>query len=207
MRVSFRKLIITALAMWVLMPAFAEETTVTSTLDYTDVRPVNSDDVSPVYLIGAGDVLQISVWKEDGLQQEVLVRPDGGIDFPLVGELQAGGKSTVELQDEIVKKIKRFIPDAVVTVSVSQIYNNTIYVLGKVARPGQYVAKHYMDVTQALAMAGGLTPYAAASSIKVLRRSGGMSQEVFNFDYGEIEDGENLQQNIVLKNGDVVIVP
>ncbi len=207
MRVSFRKLIITALAMWVLMPVFAEETTVTSTLDYTDVRPVNSDDVSPVYLIGAGDVLQISVWKEDGLQQEVLVRPDGGIDFPLVGELQAGGKSTVELQDEIVKKIKRFIPDAVVTVTVSQIYNNTIYVLGKVARPGQYVAKHYMDVTQALAMAGGLTPYAAASSIKVLRRSGGMSQEVFNFDYGEIEDGENLQQNIVLKNGDVVIVP
>ena len=207
MRVSFRKLIITALAMWVLMPVFAEETTVTSTLDYTDVRPVNSDDVSPVYLIGAGDVLQISVWKEDGLQQEVLVRPDGGIDFPLVGELQAGGKSTVELQDEIVKKIKRFIPDAVVTVTVSQIYNNTIYVLGKVARPGQYVAKHYMDVTQALAMAGGLTPYAAASSIKVLRRSGGMIQEVFNFDYGEIEDGENLQQNIVLKNGDVVIVP
>ncbi len=206
MRVSVKNLIIVAFAMCVLTPAFAEEMPATSTLDYADVTPLSHDDVSPAYLIGAGDMLQISVWKEDGLQQEVLVRPDGGIDFPLVGELQAGGKTTVELQAEIVKKIKRFIPDAVVTVSVFQIYNNTIYVLGKVARPGQYVAKHYMDVTQALAMAGGLTPYAATSSIKVLRRSG-VKQTVFKFNYGEIEDGENLQQNIVLKNGDVVIVP
>ncbi len=206
MRVSLKKLSIMALAIFVLSPVFAEEAPVTSTLDYGDVTPLSYDDVSPAYLIGAGDVLQISVWKEEGLQQEVLVRPDGGIGFPLVGELQAGGKTTEELQAEIVKKIKRFIPDAVVTVSIFQIYNNTIYVLGKVARSGQYVAKHYMDVTQALAMAGGLTPYAAASSIKVLRRSG-VKQKVFKFDYGEIEDGENLQQNIVLKNGDVVIVP
>jgi len=206
MRMSFKKLIIAAFAMCVCSSAFAEEVPATSTLDYTDVTPLSHDDVSPAYLLGAGDILRISVWKEEGLQQDVLVRPDGGIDFPLVGELQAGGKTTEELQAEIVKKIKRFIPDAVVTVSVFEIYNNTIYVLGKVARPGQYVAKHYMDVAQALAMAGGLTPYAAASSIKVLRRSG-VKQTVFKFDYAEIEDGENLQQNIVLKNGDVVIVP
>ncbi len=206
MRASLKKLIIMALAICVLSPVFAEEAPVTSTLDYGDVTPLSHDDVLPAYLIGAGDVLDISVWKEEGLQRQLLVRPDGGIDFPLVGELQAGGKTTKELQVEIVKKIKRFIPDAVVTVSIFQIYNNTIYVLGKVARPGQYVAKHYMDVTQALAMAGGLTPYAAAGSIKVLRRSG-VKQKVFKFNYAEIEDGENLQQNIVLKNGDVVIVP
>ncbi len=206
MSMSFKKLIIIALTICAISSVTAEETSVTSTLDYNDVTPISHNDVSPAYLIGAGDVLQISVWKEEGLLQEVLVRPDGGIAFPLVGELQAGGKTTEALQQEIVEKIKRFIPDAVVTVSVLQIYNNTIYVLGKVARPGQYVAKHYMDVTQALAMAGGLTPYAATSSIKILRRSG-VTQTVFKFNYGDIEDGENLEQNIVLKNGDVVIVP
>ncbi len=206
MRVSFKNLIIMAFAMCVFIPAFAEEAPATSTLDYGDVTPLTQDDISPTYLIGAGDVLDISVWKEEGLQQKVIVRPDGGVDFPLVGELQAGGKTTEALQAEIIKKIKRYIPDAVVTVSVVQVFNNTIYVLGKVARPGQYIAKHYMDVTQALAMAGGLTPYAATGSIKVLRRSG-VKQKVFQFDYGEIEDGENLEQNIILKNGDVVIVP
>lgn len=206
MRVSFKNLIIMAFAMCVLIPAFAEEAPATSTLDYEDVTPLNHGDISPAYLIGAGDVLDISVWKEEGLQREVMVRPDGGVDFPLVGELQAGGKTTEALQAEITKKIKRYVPDAVVTVSVMQVFNNTIYVLGKVARPGQYIAKHYMDVTQALAMAGGLTPYAATGSIKILRRSG-VKQKVFQFDYGEIEDGENLEQNIILKNGDVVIVP
>jgi len=206
MSVSFKNLMVMAFAICVCSSAFAEEAPATSTLNYEDVTPLNHTDISPAYHIGAGDVLEISVWKEEGLQREVLVRPDGGIDFPLVGEIQAGGKSTVELQNEIKNKIKRFIPDAVVTVGVTQIYNNTIYVLGKVARPGQYIAKHYMDVTQALAMAGGLTPYAATGSIKILRRSG-VQQTVFQFDYGDIEDGENLQQNIVLQNGDVVIVP
>ncbi|VAX13344.1 hypothetical protein MNBD_GAMMA24-2081 [hydrothermal vent metagenome] len=206
MRVSLKSLIIMAFAICAFTPAVAEEAPVTSTLDYHDVTPLNHDDIAIAYLIAAGDVLDISVWKEDGLEREVLVRPDGGIDFPLVGELKAGGKTTNALQAEIKNKIKRYITDAVVTVSLKQIYGNTIYVLGKVARPGEYVAKHYIDVTQALAMAGGLTPYAATGSIKVLRRSG-VKEKVFKFDYSDIEDGENLQQNIVLKNGDVVIVP
>lgn len=195
-----------AFAICVFTPAVAEEAPVTSTLDYHDVTPLSHNDVPTAYLIAAGDVLDISIWKEDGLEREVLVRPDGGIDFPLVGELKAGGKTTRALQVEIKKKIERFITDAVVTVSLKQIYGNTIYVLGKVARPGEYVARHYMDITQALALAGGLTPYAAASSIKVLRRAG-VKEKVFKFDYSDIEDGDNLQQNIVLKNGDVVIVP
>lgn len=200
MRVSFKNLIIMAFAMCVFTPVVAEAAHAAS-------APLTTHNDSPApYLIGAGDVLDISVWKEDGLESEVLVRPDGGIDFPLVGELQAGGKTTKALQEEIKKKIKRFITDPVVTVSLKQIYGNTIYVLGKVARPGEFVAKHYLDITQALSMAGGLTPYADAGSIKVLRRSG-VRQKVFKFNYSDIEDGENLQQNIVLKNGDVVIVP
>ncbi len=196
-----------AFAICAFTPVVAEEApATTSTLDYHDVTPLSHDDVSTAYLIAAGDVLDISVWKEDGLEREVLVRPDGGIDFPLVGELKAGGKTTQALQAVIKKKIKRFITDAVVTVSLKQMYGNTIYVLGKVARPGEYVARHYMDITQALALAGGLTPYAAASSIKILRRTG-VKQKIFKFDYSDIEDGENLEQNIVLKNGDIVIVP
>ncbi len=206
MRVSFKNLIIMAFALCAFTPVIAEGASAASTLEHHNVAPLSHHDTPAPYLIGAGDVLDISVWKEDGLEQEVLVRPDGGIDFPLVGELQAGGKTTRALQAEIEKKIKRFITDPVVTVSVKQIYGNTIYVLGKVARPGEFVAKHYLDITQALAMAGGLTPYADAGSIKVLRRSG-VKQKVFKFDYSDIEDGENLQQNIILKNGDVVIVP
>ncbi len=206
MRVSLKSLIIMAFAICAFTPVVAAEAPATSTLDYHDITPVNHDDVPTAYLIAAGDVLDISVWKEDGLELEVLVRPDGGIDFPLIGELKAGGKTAKVLQAEIKKRIKRFITDPVVTVSLKKIYGNTIYVLGKVARPGEYVARHYMDITQALALAGGLTPYAAASSIKVLRRNG-VKQEVFKFDYSDVEDGENLQQNIILKNGDVVIVP
>ena len=165
-----------------------------------------NDAAVPAYLLGAGDILDISIWKEEGMQREVSIRPDGGISFPLVGEIQAGGKSTEQLQAEIKKKISRFIPDAVVTVGVLQINSNVVYVLGKVNRPGQYIAKHYVDVTQALAMAGGLTAYAAANSIKILRRVG-TKHKVFEFKYGDVEDGDDLKQNIVLKSGDVIIVP
>ena len=167
----------------------------------------SNDDASvPAFLLGPGDILDISIWKEEGMQKEVMIRPDGGISFPLVGEIHAGGKSTEQLQAEIKKKVARFIPDAVVTVGVVQINSNTVYVLGKVTRPGQYIAKHYVDVTQALAMAGGLTAYAAANSIKILRRIG-TKHQVFEFKYGDVEDGDDLKQNIVLESGDVIIVP
>ncbi|MCW9023138.1 MAG: polysaccharide export protein [Gammaproteobacteria bacterium] len=165
-----------------------------------------SDTAVPAFILGAGDVLDISIWKEEGMQREVMIRPDGGISFPLIGDIQAGGKTTEQLQTEVKNKVQKFIPDAVVTVGVIQVNSNTVYVLGKVNRPGQYVAKHYVDVTQALAMAGGLTAYAAANSIKVLRRIG-TQQTVFEFKYGDVEDGDDLKQNIILKNGDVIIVP
>lgn len=163
-------------------------------------------DGIPGYHLGAGDVLQITVWKEDGLDKEILVRPDGGISYPLVGELQAGGKTTGELRDELVKKLKKYIPDPVVDVSLRQLNNNKIYVVGKVNRPGEFASPHYMDVMQALAMAGGLTSYASSGNIKILRRVNGNDQAI-PFDYGEVADGENLKQNIILNSGDVVVVP
>jgi len=160
----------------------------------------------PSYLIGPGDVLEISVWKEDGLQKEVLVRPDGGVTFPLVGDLLAGGRTAAQLQEIIVTKIKRFIPEPSVTVSVLKVNNNKIYVVGKVKRPGEFPATHYVDVMQALAMAGGLDPYANASGIKILRRTKG-KEVAYQFEYDTVASGDKLEQNIILKSGDVVVVP
>jgi len=160
----------------------------------------------PAYLLGSGDMLEISVWKEEGLVKQVLVRPDGGITFPLVGELQAGGRTASQLQKSIVKSIKRFIPDPVVTVAVIKVNNNKVFVVGKVARPGEFVATHYIDVMQALAMAGGLNPFAKPGDIKILRRIKGV-ERAMPFDYSEVSQGEDLKQNIILKSGDVVVVP
>ncbi|MDH5573222.1 MAG: polysaccharide biosynthesis/export family protein [Gammaproteobacteria bacterium] len=188
-----KRLVLILLAACLIHPAYAQ-------------APVSRDATVPAYLLGPGDILDISIWKEEGMQKEVIIRPDGAISFPLVGEIHAGGKSIEGLQAEIKKKVGRFIPDAVVTVGVLQINSNVVYVLGKVNRPGQYAAKHYVDVTQALAMAGGLTAYAAANSIKILRRSG-TKHQVFEFKYGDVEDGDDLKQNIVLESGDVIIVP
>lgn len=158
------------------------------------------------YLIGPGDVLSISVWKEEGMQLEVLVRPDGGITYPLAGEIQAGGLTTKDLSDELVKKLKRYIPHPSVTVSVLKSVSNKIYVIGKVNRPGEFIATGYMDVLQALTMAGGLTPYADSDEIKIIRRTAtGNIMRVF--DYDEVISGERLDMNIILEAGDTVVVP
>jgi len=158
------------------------------------------------YRIGPEDVLDISVWKEEDLQKQVLVRPDGGISFPLAGELQAGGQTAQELQAEITKRIQKYIPDAVVTVSVVKIAGLRIYVLGKVKNPGEFTVGRYLDVMQALTLAGGVTPYADEDDIKIVRREGD-KEVTFHFDYSEVKNGKNLGQNILLKTGDIVVVP
>ena len=158
------------------------------------------------YLIEAGDVLEISVWREEDLIKSVIVRPDGGLSFPLVGNVQARGKSIEQLQAEVTEKLKKYIPDPVVTVAIQQLSGNVIYVIGKVNRPGNFPVVRNVDVVQALSMAGGMTAYAAANKIRVLRREGGR-QTAIPFAYGDIEKGEKLEQNIVLRAGDVVVVP
>jgi polysaccharide export outer membrane protein len=159
------------------------------------------------YRIGPEDVLEISVWKEEGLERQVLVRPDGGISFPLAGDVRAAGKTARELRREITKRIQKYIPDAVVTVSVVKLSGYTIFVLGKVKQPGQFVVGRYVDVLQALTLAGGLTAYASEDDIKILRRDKTGKEQVFSFDYDDMKDGKNLSQNIILKSGDVIVVP
>jgi polysaccharide export outer membrane protein len=167
--------------------------------------PAGSDTTAD-YLIGPDDLLDISVWKEETLQSKVVVRPDGKISFPLVGEIMAMSYSVSDLQKEITQRLRKFIPDPVVTVVVEKVSAYKIYVIGEVKSSGQYQVGQYLDVVQALALAGGLTAYAAENKIKILRRENGV-ETVIPFEYGKIKAGEALKQNIILKRGDVVIVP
>ena len=159
------------------------------------------------YGIQPGDILEISVWKEPDLQRQVLVRPDGGVSFPLAGNILAVGLTVEQLREEVTSRLSRYIPDLVVTVTVQEIVGNKIYVIGQVNRPGEFVMNPRVDVLQALSMAGGLTAFASLNDILVLRRSVNGRQQAFEFRYGDVVKGRELEQNILLTGGDVVVVP
>lgn len=160
----------------------------------------------PGYRVNAGDRLDISVWKEEDLQRQVLVRPDGAFSFPLAGQIMAEGRTIAEIQSELEERLARYIPDLVSTVTVVDVNGNRIYVIGQVNAPGSFVMNPVLDVMQALAMAGGTTPFAALRDIRILRRQDGV-QRAYGFDYTEVADGRSLQQNVQLQSGDVVVVP
>ena len=171
------------------------------------VRAAQDVPVAPGgYGVQPGDILTISVWKEEDLKGDVLVRPDGGISFPLTGDISAKGRTVEQIRQEIVSKIQKYIPDPVVTVQVKQIVGNNIYVIGKVNKPGAFVLSQDINVMQALSIAGGTTTFASLNKILVLRREDG-KQVAIPFRYGDVESGEHLDQNIELKSGDVVVVP
>ena len=166
----------------------------------SDTGAVARYDVQP------SDVLQISVWREPELSQQVLVRPDGAFSFPLAGDVSAIGKTVEELRRELVERLARYIPDLVVTVTVLEINGNKIYVIGQVNTPGEFIVNPRVDVMQALSLAGGTTAFASPSEIFVLRRDNGQQRRLpFNFD--AVLRGRDLEQNILLRTGDVVVVP
>jgi polysaccharide export outer membrane protein len=159
------------------------------------------------YLLAPGDLIEISVWKEEGMQQQTaLVAPDGNITFPLVGVIMAAGKPISELESKIASKLADYIADPMVNVKLVQNSGNTIFVIGKVNKPGQFPVNRRIDVLQALSLAGGLTVFASHTSINVLRRVGN-EVKVFPFDYDDVLDGEHLEQNILLEAGDTIAVP
>jgi polysaccharide export outer membrane protein len=164
-----------------------------------------SSDLSP-YTVNPGDILTISVWKETDLIRQTIIRPDGAFSFPLVGDIQAKGRSVEEIQEIVKQRLERYIPDPVVTVTVDQILGHAVYVLGQVNRPGQFIAAGDIDVMQALALAGGTAVFANLDKIKILRRVDGKMIAI-PFDYSDIEKGKRLNQNILLVPGDVVVVP
>jgi polysaccharide export outer membrane protein len=158
------------------------------------------------YKVLPGDVLFISVWKEEDLQLEVLVRPDGAFSFPLAGEISTRNRSVLELEEEVTERLSRYISEPVVTISVQEVLGNKIYVIGQVARSGVFTVNPQVDVIQALSMAGGPTPFASLNDIKILRRTGNQ-QLAISFRYDDVIKGRNLEQNIILQSGDVVVVP
>jgi polysaccharide export outer membrane protein len=158
------------------------------------------------YTVKPGDVLSISVWKEPDLQGPVLVRPDGTFSFPLCGQVDARGKTVADLNNLVTERLRKFISDPVVTVSIQDVKGNKVYVLGQVNKPGEFIVNPRVDVMQALSMAGGTTPFASLGEIVILRRSEG-GQQALPFKYADVARGRNLQQNIMLQAGDVVVVP
>lgn len=160
-----------------------------------------------VYRINSGDVLEISVWKEEGMEREVLVLPDGTISFPLAGHLKAAGLSPKEVQESITEKLVEYLPDSPVTVTVRETSGNRFFVVGQVNNPGQFLMSHQIDVAQALSLAQGLTAFGDENDIVILRRSEDGVQIAIPFDFSDIQDGENLESNILLQSGDIVIVP
>jgi polysaccharide export outer membrane protein len=168
--------------------------------------PASNGPPVETYTVKPGDVLQIAVWKEPDLQGPVLVRPDGTFSFPLAGQVDARGKSVPELQQIVTEKLKKYISDPVVTVSISEVKGNKVYVLGQVNKPGEFIVNPRVDVMQALSMAGGTTAYAALGDIVILRRTE-TGQQSLPFHYADVARGKNLQQNIMLQAGDVVVVP
>ena len=158
------------------------------------------------YTVNPGDILDISVWKEKDLEKQVAVRPDGYFSFPLTGDIRAEGRTIEEVRRELASRVSRFVPDPVVSVAVLEPRGSKVYVIGQVNRPGEFPMIRYVDVVQALSMAGGTTPFAQLDNIKILRREGN-TQLAIPFAYSDIAAGKRLQQNIVLKPGDTVLVP
>jgi len=159
------------------------------------------------YFVQPGDILEISVWKEEDLLKDALVRPDGRFSFPLVGDVNANGRTVEELRTEIAQSLERYIPSPVVTVTVKSILGNKIYVVGQVQNPGAFVVNPRVDVMQALTLAGGTTPFASLNGIVILRRAEDGSQVSIKFAYKDVERGRDLEQNILLRSGDLVVVP
>lgn len=158
------------------------------------------------YTIGPGDVLEISVWRDESLTRDITVPPDGIISFPLIGDVPVKHLSVSQLRERITKRLVEFIPDATVTVILKDINSLKAYVIGKVRNPGQFKIAMDTTVMQLLSMAQGLNPYANESNIYILRTNEGKTIKI-PFDYKRIVKGEKLEQNIFLNRGDVIVVP
>jgi len=202
LRASMRTLTVMGLAITMGLTALAEAASEVATT--AAAAPTATE--AGGYTVNPGDILEISVWKEEGLQKEVAVRPDGYFSFPLTGDIRAEGRTVEDVRGEVASRVARFVPDPVVSVAVTEPRGSKIYVIGQVNRPGEFPINRFVDIVQALSIAGGTTPFAQLDSIKILRREG-KTQTAIPFAYSDIAAGRRLQQNIILMPGDTVLVP
>lgn len=198
-----------ALLFLVMMTCFAWGAEEKPAAPSRNAKPIAKAEPAPVaetvdstYQIGPGDVLNISIWKDEALTKDVVVLPDGTISFPLLGLLKASGKTVKELKAEIEQKISEYVPEPVLNVEVKQVNSMIIYVIGRVnsVMSGRYVLNTGTNVLQALAIAGGLNPFAKRQGIKVFRQENGKTQ-MFRFHYDDVVDGKHLEENIDSSGG------
>jgi polysaccharide export outer membrane protein len=158
------------------------------------------------YVVGEADILHIDVWKEPELNQNVVVRPDGKISFPLVSEVRVGGMTPAQIQQLLTERLKAYIVSPQVTVTVTDIRSKSVYITGEVVRAGEYPMLAPMTVLQLIARAGGVSPYANKKNIFVLRYLDGKAAR-YPFNYNNVIKGRNAGQDIELRPGDTVVVP
>jgi polysaccharide biosynthesis/export protein len=170
---------------------------------YADGR---DDPRAQPYVIGPSDLLRITVWKNPELSTEAVVRPDGTITLPVIGELRAAGRNAAELQKEATQRAAQLVNDAVVTVSVVEVNSYRFTVAGNVENPGLFSSRYYLTVSDAIALAGGPNRYASTSDVVIVRRGPGGLQRL-RVDYDGILAGKNPEQDVVLRAGDAVRVP
>ena len=169
--------------------------------------PARASRPDDTFVIGSDDVLSISVWKEPDLTKEVPVRSDGKISLPLIGDVQAAGRTPSQLEMDITEKLKGFITDPQVAVIVQQINSLKFNILGEVAKPGSYTLTSGMTIVDAIAAAGGLKDFAKKKGIYVLRQSSTGVENRYLFNYQDFLKGKNTRQNIVLMPHDTLYVP
>ncbi|MGE5114304.1 MAG: polysaccharide biosynthesis/export family protein [Acidobacteriaceae bacterium] len=169
-------------------------------------QPVKSATDDPTYVIGPEDMINVAVWKEPDFSSTVPVRPDGKISLPLLGDIEAAGRTPSELAQDLTGKLKKYIDDPHVTVVVTAINSKRVYILGEVNHPGAMNMSPNMTVLQAISAAGGPTAYANTKRISILRNDQG-KQLKFPFNYKEVIKGNDQAQNILLKSGDTIVVP
>jgi len=171
----------------------------------TDAR-AGMPAVSPEYRVGESDVLQVGVWKEPDLSKTVVVRPDGMISLPLIGEVKVIGMTSQEIQEAVAAKLKAYLLNPRVTVEITDIKSRRVFITGEIVRPGLYPLGGPTTVLQLIAQAGGFTPFAKRKSIVILRQENG-HQSKYPFNYSDVVHGRAPQQNIPLAPGDTVVVP
>jgi polysaccharide export outer membrane protein len=171
------------------------------------IPPAINKAHSSTYQIGDDDLLEVNVWKEPDLSKQVPVRSDGKISLPLVGELQAAGKTPVQLEDEITNRLRNFITEPAVTVMVLKINSLKFNVMGEVARPGSFSLATTTTIVDAIAAAGGFRDFAKKKSIYVLHQRPDGTEARLSFNYSSFIKGKNPKQNILLQPGDTVVVP
>ena len=165
------------------------------------------EETKDTYLIGAGDILEITTWKEvDFTREEVLVRLDGMITFPLINDIQAKGQTPMQVKQAIEEKLKDYVESPIVTVTVRTSASKRFYILGEVVNTGEYPLVKGLTVLQAFALAGGFTEWASKKEIILMRNEGGQ-EKIFRVNYKDIIKGKDTSQNIKIQPDDTIIVP